>query len=93
MKQQKNKKKAVALKYDPQKDSAPKVTAKGSGVIAEKIIELAREAGVPIKEEKDLVEILSKLDLYSEIPPETYLIVAEILTWVYEINKKVTSSS
>ncbi len=84
--------KAVALKYNPQEDSAPKITAKGDGFLAEKIIELAKQSGVPIREEKDLVEILSKLDLYEEIPPETYVIVAEILTWVYELNKKAKHS-
>ncbi len=81
-------KKAVALRYDPQKDNAPRITAKGQGKIAQKIIEIAKEAGVPVKEEKDLVEVLSRLDLYEEIPPETYVIVAQILTWVYEVNKK-----
>ncbi len=81
-------KKAVALRYDPQKDNAPRITAKGQGEIAQKIIEIAKEAGVPVKEEKDLVEVLSRLDLYEEIPPETYVIVAQILTWVYEVNKK-----
>ena len=81
-------KRAVALKYEPGKDSAPKITAKGTGNIAEKIIELAKEAGVPIREQADLVEVLSKLDLYAEIPPETYVIVAQILAWVYEVNKK-----
>ena len=90
-KRTKKKKSAVALRYEPGKDSAPKITAKGQGSIAEKIIEIAKEAGVPIKEQADLVEVLSKLDLYSEIPPETYVIVAQILAWVYELNKKAAS--
>ncbi len=90
-KRTKKKKSAVALRYEPGKDSAPRITAKGQGSIAEKIIEIAKEAGVPIKEQADLVEVLSKLDLYSEIPPETYLIVAQILAWVYELNKKAAS--
>jgi len=81
-------KSAVALRYEPGKDSAPKITAKGHGSVAEKIIEIAQEAGVPIKEQADLVEILSKLDLNAEIPPETYVVVAKILAWVYELNKK-----
>ncbi len=94
MKKKKQKKKrAVALRYDASKDAAPKITAKGQGAIAEKIIELAREAGVPVKEQSDLVEILSKLDLNSEIPPETYVIVAEILAWVYELNQKSSGSA
>ncbi len=81
-------KKAVALRYEGGKDAAPRVTAKGQGAVAEKIIEIAREAGVPLKEHHDLVEVLSRLDLNSEIPAETYVIVAEILTWVYKLNKK-----
>ncbi len=80
-------KKAVSLRYDPEKDSAPKLTAKGQGVIAERIIELARQAGVPVKEDQDLVEVLSRLELNSEIPPETYIVVAEILAWVYRVNR------
>ncbi len=80
--------KAVALKYIPKKDRAPKVTAKGSGLIAEKIIELAREHGIPLKEDPALVQILAQLDLYQEIPPAVYIIVAEILAFVYSMNKK-----
>ena len=80
--------KAVALSYREGEDSAPKVTAKGQGAVAEKIIELAREAGVPVREDADLVEILSHLDLNAEIPPDTYMVVAEILSWVYRINRK-----
>lgn len=83
-----DRKKAVALRYDARLDSSPRVTARGTGKIAERIIELAREAGVPIREEADLVEVLSRLELNEEIPPDTYIIVAEILAWVYKINKK-----
>ena len=81
-------KKAVAIWYNATEDSAPKVSAKGQGAVAERIIEIARESGVPVKEHHDLVEILSRLDLNAEIPPETYVIVAEILSWVYRLNKK-----
>ncbi len=89
-KQKKHKiKKAVALKYNAVEDNAPRVSAKGQGAVAEKIIEIAKESGVPIKEHGDLVEILSRLDLNVEIPPETYVIVAEILSWVYRLNRKV----
>lgn len=84
-------KKAVALRYREGRDSAPLVTAKGRGAVAEKIIELAREAGVPVKEDADLVEILSHLDLNEAIPPDSYVIVAEILAWVYRLNNSVTS--
>jgi len=81
-------KKAVALRYRAGNDNAPVVTAKGQGVVAQKIIEIAKAAGVPVKEHHDLVEILSRLDLYAEIPPETYIIVAEILAGVYGLNRK-----
>lgn len=80
--------KAVALKYDSAKDPAPRLTAKGQGVLAEKIIALAREHGIPVREEPDLIEVLAKLDLEQEIPPETYVVVAEILAFVYRLNKK-----
>ncbi len=62
-------KKAVALGYQKEKNSAPKVLASGKGESAAKIISLAKEHGVPIKEDEDLIEILSKLDLGDEIPP------------------------
>ncbi len=81
-------KKAIALRYDKERDNAPKVTAKGEGIIAKRIIELAKEAGVPIKEDHDLVEILSKLEINQEIPPETYVVVAQILAWVYQLNSR-----
>ncbi len=82
------KKRAVALRYDAQHDAAPKVVAKGEGILAERIIQLAREAGVPLREDSDLVEILSRIELNKEIPPETYLVIAEILSWVYRLNEK-----
>ena len=80
--------KAVSLKYHKDNDAAPRVTAKGQGIVAERIIALAKEAGVPIHEDQDLVEILERLDLYQEILPETYVVVAEILAWVYRLNAK-----
>ncbi len=81
-------KKAVALRYDPEKDTIPRVTAKGSGTVARKIIELAIANDIPIKEDMDLVEVLSKLDLQEEIPPEIYVAVAELLAFIYTLNKK-----
>ncbi len=86
-------KKAVALRYRNGEDSAPRVTAKGQGVIARKIIELAREAGVPVRQDADLVEVLSHLNLNAEIPPDTYVVVAEILAWVYRVNSKARKDS
>ncbi len=85
-------KKAAALKYDPQKSPSPMVTAKGQGITAEKIIELARKHGVPIKDDPDLVEVLCRLDLNAEIPPELYVVVAELLAFVYRANQKKVRS-
>ncbi|MBW1739624.1 MAG: EscU/YscU/HrcU family type III secretion system export apparatus switch protein [Deltaproteobacteria bacterium] len=85
-------KKAVGLKYRPGEDNAPKVTAKGTGKIAEKIIEIARKHGIPVKDDPDLVEVLSRLDLEEEIPPELYVIIAELLAFVYNLNRKKGSS-
>lgn len=82
-------KKAAALRYDAKKESAPKVVAKGKGKIAEQIIQVARNNKVPIKDDPQLVEVLSTLDLYQEIPPELYRAVAEILAFVYRMTKKV----
>lgn len=82
-------KKATALRYDAKKDSAPKVVAKGKGKIAERILQIAKEHNVPIKDDPQLVEVLSTLDLYQEIPPELYRAVAEILAFVYKMTKKV----
>jgi len=79
---------AVSLKYSPAKDMAPKVTAKGWGVVAEKILEVARKHNIPIKEDPDLIQILAKLDIDKEIPPSLYKVVAEILAFVYSVNKK-----
>ena len=79
---------AVAVKYDPEVSGAPRVTAKGSGLLAQKIIDLARKHHIPIKEDPDLVQILSKLQLNQEIPQAVYRVVAEILAFVYSLNNK-----
>ncbi len=81
-------KKAVSLKYEPPQHEAPIVTAKGQGVIAEKIIEIAREHNIPIKDDPDLVELLSQLELDEQVPPAIYQVVAEIFSFVYHLNKK-----
>ena len=80
--------KAVALRCDPEKDQAPVVIAQGRGYIAQRIRELARESGVPLKEDSELVEYLMALDLYEEIPPELYAVIAEILAFIYSMDKK-----
>ncbi|MCK5231957.1 MAG: EscU/YscU/HrcU family type III secretion system export apparatus switch protein [Desulfobulbaceae bacterium] len=80
-------KKAVALRYDREKEPAPIVVGKGIGLLAEKLIELAKEHEIPIHEDADLIEILSRLDLKEEIPAATYLVVAEILAFIYRTNE------
>jgi len=81
-------KKAVAMKYDPLTSSAPVVIAKGQGELAERILESAKENGVPIQEDQSLVEVLSKLDIDQEIPPELFAVVAEILSFVYRADHR-----
>ena len=83
-----NKKKAVALGYNRSQDNAPKVIASGAGEIANKIISLAKEHDIPIKEDPDLIEILSKVEVDQEIPPNLYKAVAEIFSFLYKITNK-----
>jgi flagellar biosynthesis protein len=78
---------AAAIKYDGAGDNAPKVTVSGRGIIAEKIIAIAEENGIPIKNDPDLVQVLSKLKVGAEIPVELYRAVAEILAFVYSLNE------
>ena len=80
--------KAVALLYDEDKSEAPRVIASGKGIIAQKIIETAREAGIHIREDANLVEILSKVPVGQDIPVELYQTIAEILSFVYQVNDK-----
>lgn len=80
--------KAVAIVYDEKESSAPKVVASGKGVVAEKIIATAREAGIHIQEDANLVEILAKIPIGQEIPVEIYQTVAEVLAFVYQVNNK-----
>ena len=93
MKKKSNARSAVALSYDASKDKSPKITAKGRGNVAEKIIAAANANGVPIKEDPDLVQVLSQIDLDKEIPSSVYQVVAELLAFVYEVNKKFPNSS
>ncbi|MGR6836587.1 EscU/YscU/HrcU family type III secretion system export apparatus switch protein [Syntrophomonas erecta] len=83
---EKERERAVALGYNPDHDSAPVVVASGQGYLAEKIKEIARASGVPLKKDSELAEYLMALDLYQEIPPELYPVVAEILAFIYNMN-------
>lgn len=77
---------AVALEYDPN-DAAPKVIATGKGIIAEKIIEKAKESDVPVHRDDKLADTLSRLEIGEMIPPELYEVVAEILLFVDNMDK------
>ena len=79
-------KKAVAIKYNKDKDDAPKLVAKGRDYISERIIEIAKENNVPIYPDRNLVQVLDALDLDFEIPPELYRAVAEVLVFIYDLN-------
>ncbi len=85
--------KAAALRYKKGKDPAPVLVAKGQGKLAEKIIQLAREHNIPLKEDPKVVELLCALDLNQEIPPELYKAVAQILVFIYGMSKKQPSSA
>jgi flagellar biosynthesis protein len=77
---------AVALQYDADTEFAPKVVAGGRGAIAEQILQIAFAQGVKVREDADLAELLSAIDIDSEIPLEAFAAVAEILTYVYRAN-------
>lgn len=77
---------AVALEYKPGESRLPSVTASGYGYIAEKILDLAFASGVKVRQDADLAEILAAVDLNSEIPPEAFAAVAEILSYIYQLN-------
>ncbi len=84
---------AVALGYDAGLDEAPKLLAKGHGETAERIIQVALEQGITIRKDADLAQILSALDLDTEIPVETFAAVAEILSYVYRANSGLNGSA
>jgi len=88
-KRRKTRQKAVALRYDAERDAAPRVTAKGAGLLAQRIIEIAKQNGVHIHEDPDLVAILSKVDVETQIPEPLYRAVAEVLAFVYRLNQRI----
>jgi len=82
-------KKAVALKYDQIQNQSPKVTATGKGLIAENIINKAKENQIPILEDASLVELLAELNINETIPEELYEAVAEVFAYIYRIDKDI----
>lgn len=81
-------KKAVALRYDSEKEASPRVIAKGKGESAENIIKIAELHNLPIRKDEDLVEMLSKVELDREIPEKLYLAVAEVFSFIYKITRE-----
>ena len=78
---------AVALKYDPDRNAAPTVVASGRGVLADRIVALARRGNVPVREDPARVQVLAGLKVGQEIPPELYQAVAAILAFLYRMNR------
>jgi flagellar biosynthesis protein len=78
---------AIALRYDAKKDDAPRVTAKGQGYVAEEIMKLARDHKIPLREDPALVGALATLDLGEHIPMELYRAVAEVLAFIYRLQR------
>ena len=81
-------KKATALHYDPLKNDAPIVTAKGKGDVANNIIKIAKQNDIPIKKDEDLVNMLSEIELNKEIPVELYKAVSEVFSFIYGITNE-----
>ncbi|MEW5762843.1 MAG: EscU/YscU/HrcU family type III secretion system export apparatus switch protein [Bacillota bacterium] len=76
---------AAALSYAPEKDAAPRVVAAGKGRVAERIIAVARESGVPVYHDPELAWTLAGLGVDIPIPPQLYEVVARVIAWVYEL--------
>ncbi|MEH6940470.1 EscU/YscU/HrcU family type III secretion system export apparatus switch protein [Bacillus sp. JJ722] len=85
-------KEAIALKYDREKDTVPKVIGKGKGKIAESIIEAAKENDIPIQEDPSLTELLGELNINEAIPVELYEAVAEVFAFIYQVDRAAGKS-
>jgi flagellar biosynthesis protein len=81
-------KKAAALRYNKEKENAPRLVAKGSGFTAENIIKIAELHKLPIRRDADLIELLSKVELNKEVPEALYKAVAELFSFIYKITNK-----
>ena len=80
---------AAALRYKQGIDPAPRLVAKGAGIIAEKILQAAREADIPIHEDPDLLALLMTLNIDEIVSPEMYVAVAEVLAFIYRMNNRM----
>ncbi|MDX8390103.1 MAG: EscU/YscU/HrcU family type III secretion system export apparatus switch protein [Mariprofundaceae bacterium] len=86
-----NKPQVVALRWNPEEEMVPRLSAKGSGDVANRILEIAKKNNIPIREDKDLVQILSWLEIGEDVQPQVYTAVAEILTFIYWVSKRYES--
>ncbi len=78
---------AIALRYDVDRDRAPLILASGRGPVADEILRIAEENKIPLYEDRELASLLAKLELDTEIPPELYVLVAEVLFFVYKLDR------
>jgi len=85
--------KAVAMKYKAYEDNAPKVVAKGSGEIAKKIIQKAKEFDIAIFQNPELTDLLMNVELDTQIPPELYQAVVEVFIWLHKTEQKAQMSN
>lgn len=85
-------KKAVALKYDHEQQQIPRVAATGKGLIADNIIQKAKDNNIPILEDSSLIEILAELNINEAIPAELYEAVAEVFAFIYRVDKDIEKS-
>lgn len=83
---------AAALRYDPARDVAPRLVARGDGRLADRILELARAHDIPVHEDRALVDVLARLEIGQSIPPEIYRVVAEIIAFLYRLQGQVPAS-
>jgi flagellar biosynthesis protein len=79
---------AISIEYSPEENTAPKVTAKGYGYMAEEIIQIAKEHNIPIKQDQALTELLAQVEIDEEIPQVLYEAVAQILVFAYQLSGK-----
>ena len=91
MNSQHERKEAIALGYNQNNESAPKVLAKGKGIIAENILSRAKEHGVPVQEDKSLLSLLGNLDIGESIPEELYGAVAEVFAFIYRLDRDLSN--
>lgn len=85
-------KRAVALQYNAERDMAPRVVAKGRGHVAENILSVAQKNSVPVYQNKTLVNMLMALEIDREIPPELYHAIAEVMAYVYRMDRKAKAN-